>query len=149
MALDVRLDDEPTLDETEVEADLDAEDKRAYRARTERMVVVPEADVDAACTGLYRVYSQSGKTYVVDSVQSRCDCPDMKHNDPDGGCKHVKRVEMMLNETSLPAPGEETTAYMDALGDLRERIQQELSELRNREVVLERLSVAIRETLGE
>lgn len=148
MALETRLDDEPQLENTDAD-DLGDDEKRAYRARTEDMVVVPETDVDGACTGLYDVYSQSGSSYVVDVTRSRCDCPDMTHNAPEDGCKHVKRAAMMIQETALPAPGEETADYLDLLEATLTSLQRELSKIRDREVVLERLVVPLRETLDE
>lgn len=148
MALGTRLDDEPRLDERDAD-DLDADEKRAYRARTEHMVVLPQRDVDGAATGLYDVHSESGKTYVVDATEGRCDCPDMTHNSPDDGCKHVKRVNMMLRDHGLPEAGEDTSDYMTNLSLTLDELEEELAEVREREVIVERLAVPLRNELRE
>ena len=128
-----------TLDRSENRTDdidmdaLDASERRTVRARTEPMLVVPQTDDEGAAIGLYYVYSTSGRQYVVDIETRRaCTCPDMEHNGPENGCKHRKRVGMMIEETSLPAPGTDTEEYWHALDALLDRVADELDDLRER-----------------
>lgn len=104
--------------------DLDEQERREYRAHTEAMLVVPEVDPDGDSTGLYRVFSESGSRYTVDLLDGRCNCPDVKHNDPPE-CKHEIRVAAMAANRSLPAPGQFAADYWASLeaeaADLRER----------------------------
>lgn len=76
--------------------------KRAVRALTEPMTVLP--DVGRACdaTGLFVVISHSGNSYLVDAVEKSCECPDSRHRDPSGGCKHVRRARYAVGETPMP-----------------------------------------------
>lgn len=104
---------------------------RAYRARNERMVVVPREDNHEVCIGLYDVVTTGG-SYVVDGVDGVCDCPDMEYNRPDDGCKHVRRVAYMLERTSLPGEGEDSAGYNDALNQLHESLSSEIARLRDR-----------------
>jgi len=107
-------------DEISTEATFDADELspaelRQYRARNERMVVVPQIGADGNATGLYTVYSQSGKKYLVDDMgDEKCSCKDMKHRSPDGGCKHVRRVRLLIRETALPAAGEPVEPFFDS-----------------------------------
>lgn len=119
-------------DEIDMDA-LDASERRTVRARTDPMLVVPQTDGDGAAIGLYYVYSMSGRQYVVDvEAQNACTCPDMEHNEPVNGCKHRKRVAMMIEETSLPAPGTGAADYWHALDALLDRVGDERDDLRQR-----------------
>lgn len=72
-------------------------DDRDVRALTEYLTVVPEAP------GLYTVTSQSGREYMVEPDAGACTCKDAEYRDPDGGCKHVRRVRFETGRRSLPA----------------------------------------------
>jgi hypothetical protein len=112
---------------------LDAGERRTVRARTEPMLVVPQTDDEGAAIGLYYVYTTSGRQYIVDIETRRaCTCPDMEHNEPVDGCKHRKRVGMMIEETSLPAPGADASDYWHALDALLQRVADECDDLRER-----------------
>jgi len=76
-------------------------DERDERALKQYLTVLPEAP------GLFRVVSQSGSAYTVDTREGRCTCPDHKHNLPteDGRelCKHRARCAFATGERPIPA----------------------------------------------
>lgn len=83
---------EPAPDDT-------ADDRRAARARDEDMTVALLKQ-----GGLYEVEGASGQTYRVDISDQSCSCPDSQKRDPDGGCKHVRRVDLELEQDTIPRP---------------------------------------------
>jgi hypothetical protein len=54
--------------------------------------------------GIYSVTGESGETYTVDLIDETCTCPDYQDRDPDGGCKHVRRVAIEVDEETVPRP---------------------------------------------
>jgi hypothetical protein len=72
-------------------------DERSVRAWTEAMAVSPLGE------GRYSVEGQSGRTYTVDLPVGDCSCPD--HRIRGVGCKHLRRVAIMVNRHDLPPPG--------------------------------------------
>jgi hypothetical protein len=90
---------------------LTSDGRRWVRAVTEQMLVVPETTRDGETTSRFRVFSESGSEYLTDlnDPQRPCDCPDMKHNAPENGCKHLRRVELLRSDPAVPLP--------DATGD--------------------------------
>jgi hypothetical protein len=90
------------------EDDLDCNAARTFRAATESMFVIPVPDADGYATGLYRIVTTSASTYMVDAVDARHQCPDLKYRGDSftGGCKHQRRVCMAINIGRLPAPGD-------------------------------------------
>lgn len=108
--------------------DLGPAERRAVRARTERMVVVPEVGSNETAIGLYTVHTESTATYTVELGEiGDCDCPDAIHRDPDGGCKHYRRVRMLVETTPLPGPGEPAADYAAALAETHRDLERELS----------------------
>lgn len=74
-------------------------DQRDARARRE--------DMDIALLkqgGIYAVTGVSGQTYRVDITDKSCTCPDAQERDPQGGCKHVRRVKLELDWGTIPRP---------------------------------------------
>ncbi len=71
---------------------------RLRRARTEDM------DVSLLRIGIYSVFSQSGQTYLVDVFERNCTCPDWAKNEPKGGCKHMRRVDLDIDSGVVPRP---------------------------------------------
>jgi hypothetical protein len=71
---------------------------RLRRARTEDM------DVSLLRVGVYSVFSQSGQTYHVDVFERSCTCPDWSKNEPKGGCKHMRRVDLDIDAGVVPRP---------------------------------------------
>ena len=76
--------------------------ERDVRALTEYLTVLNDVGRVRGADGLYLVVSQSGSEYLVDSRTERCGCPDAKHRDPEGGCKHVRRVAFATGDRSVP-----------------------------------------------
>jgi len=77
--------------------------KRAVRALTEKMTVLPETGRVRGADDLYLVVSESGSEYLVDTRDGRCDCPDAEYNlEPDERCKHERRVRYATGETPIP-----------------------------------------------
>jgi hypothetical protein len=70
---------------------------------TEPITAIPDVGRTADADGLYVVVSHTGNDYLVDSRTGACECPDARHRDPDGGCKHVRRVRYATGETPIPA----------------------------------------------
>lgn len=106
--------------------DLESAERRTYRARTEPMLVVPETYPakrhkigggpfeEGEATGIYTVFSSSGSEYEVDLAERACTCPDMQENPPETGCKHFRRVALMVDgDQPLPARGEDARGYWD------------------------------------
>lgn len=74
-------------------------DPRTERALTEEM------DVSLLRKGgVYEVKSQSGSYYEVDVASETCTCPDFVEREPDGGCKHLRRVDTEIREDDVPRP---------------------------------------------
>jgi hypothetical protein len=75
-------------------------EERDVRALTEKMSVIPEG------RDIYSVSTESGREYTVNTRERRCNCPDGQYHDPEGGCKHLRRVKYATGETPLPAWGD-------------------------------------------
>lgn len=72
---------------------------RTRRAREEAM--------DASLLrkgGIYEVRSESGNTYEIDVAAGTCTCLDWQRREPDGGCKHFRRVDMAIKAGTVPRP---------------------------------------------
>ena len=54
--------------------------------------------------GIYEVQSASGNDYEVDIGMGTCSCLDWQTHEPDGGCKHVRRVDMEIKGGRVPRP---------------------------------------------
>ena len=113
--------------------ELSAKKRRSARARTQQMVVIPQMDPDGECIGMYDVHSlESGEVYTVILDLSRCSCKDMEFNRPESGCKHLKRVAIEINETGLPAPGQQAGEYPTSIEEARDLLAIERAEARAR-----------------
>ncbi|WP_435180967.1 hypothetical protein [Halorussus sp. AFM4] len=72
--------------------------------RTKRAL---EEDMDVSLYekgGTYEVHSESGNTYRVDIVATSCPCPDWQQREPEGGCKHLRRVDHEVTNGLVPRP---------------------------------------------
>ncbi len=80
-------------------------DRRTVRALTEPLTVLDhdETPVDDADTTIVTVTSASGSTYDVDVRAGACSCPDARHREPEGGCKHVRRARVALGRDVVDA----------------------------------------------
>lgn len=89
-------------------------DHRTRRAQEEEM------DVSLAQKGgIYEVQSASDNIYKVDVGAGVCSCPDWERNEPDGGCKHLRRVSMEIKAGNVPKPNgrlPETTETTESSG---------------------------------
>ncbi|MGZ0748412.1 hypothetical protein [Haloparvum sp. AD34] len=74
-------------------------DPRTRRAVTEEMSI---SLLEKG--GRYEVRSGSGNRYEVDVVSESCSCPDWQQRAPDGGCKHLRRVDLEIKRGSVPRP---------------------------------------------
>jgi len=54
--------------------------------------------------GRYEVQSASGNRYEVDVVDESCTCPDWQQRAPEGGCKHLRRVDYEIKRGRVPRP---------------------------------------------
>jgi hypothetical protein len=54
--------------------------------------------------GVYDVHSESGNTYRVDIAAEECSCPDWEEREPEGGCKHLRRVRLEVRAGRVPTP---------------------------------------------
>ena len=89
-----------TVEGTDTDHDLD---ERDVRALTECMTVLADIGAAAGADDMYVVTTESGRSYTVDVRHGMCGCPDAEQRDPEGGCKHVRRVEFATGERPLPA----------------------------------------------
>lgn len=78
-------------------------DDRDVRALTEYLTVLDDVGRVRGADDLFLVVSESGSEYLVDRRTERCGCPDAEHRDPDGGCKHVRRVAFATGARPVPA----------------------------------------------
>ena len=133
--------EDPPTDGTEL-------DPRTQRAHEEDM------DVSLlAKGGVYEVHSQSGNTYEVDVVSSSCTCPDWQDRKPEGGCKHLRRVDMEIKAGAVPRPDGHLPEELliDGSGNdlvacterIIERIQLLETEIEHRQHEREELSSAL------
>ena len=74
-------------------------DDRDRRAREEHMDVALLRQ-----GGLYEVQSESGARYEVDLLDRQCNCPDGENPSTPSPCKHVRRVELELEDGRIPRP---------------------------------------------
>ena len=80
-------------------AEIDELDPRERRAREEEM------DVSLLRKGgVYEVCSESENTYRVDVAGGTCTCLDWQQREPDGGCKHLRRVDAEIKAGDVPRP---------------------------------------------
>lgn len=77
-------------------------DKRDVRALTEYLYAFDDLGWAADAEGCWLVYAEDGTEHRVDAVEGACDCDDAFYRDPDGGCKHVRRVRFVTGEREIP-----------------------------------------------
>ncbi len=76
-----------------------AEQPRTRRARTEPMAVSL-----LRTGGRYEVRVASGRVYAVDMRLPACTCSDWYYREPDGGCKHLRRVDLEIKAGCIAGP---------------------------------------------
>jgi hypothetical protein len=52
--------------------------------------------------GRYEAQSASGNRYEVDVIDESCTCPDWQQRSPEGGCKHLRRVDHEIKRGRVP-----------------------------------------------
>ena len=85
-----------TVPQSIARADLDPRTERAF----EEAMAVSLLEKG----GRYEVQSASGNWYEVDIVAETCTCPDWEYRTPEGGCKHLRRVDVELKLGRVPRP---------------------------------------------
>ena len=89
------------------ESETDAKDcieSRTKRALEECMTVLPDHGRASGASGLFIVVGENGNgEYLVDTRTQSCECKDARYRDPDGGCKHLRRVRIATGEIPVPA----------------------------------------------
>lgn len=75
-------------------SDLTIDEDRIARGIASRMTVEPHtvSGDGIHVPGMYRVYSASDETYLVDTYERACECPDNEYNE--AFCKHLARVSL-------------------------------------------------------
>ena len=86
-----------------VEAPIEPLSDRDVRALTECMTALDDLGAVAGADGLYVVVSESGRSYTVDISNGACTCDDAFYRQPEGGCKHVRRVAFATERREIPA----------------------------------------------
>ena len=76
--------------------------RRAVRALTQKMTVLPDTGRVKDAADLYLVVSESGAEYLVDAREGVCECPDYQHRKPEKGCKHIQRIGYATGTTQIP-----------------------------------------------
>jgi predicted nucleic acid-binding Zn finger protein len=98
---------------------------RTVRAATEHMTVIDEAPA------MFSVTTQSGSEYLVDLREGVCSCPDYRNREPQGGCKHLRRVRIVVSQVdveALVAELERTASELEMSAKQLEQQAQDLSE---------------------
>lgn len=140
------------FDGVDPQADLDALERREYRARTNLMVVIPALDRHGKATGEYTVITESATPYTVEFRVDKdvsCTCGDWQNRAPAGGCKHIRRVLYEGQETSLPAEDESATDYFKELDDRMTEVGNRTIEYETRAAELRRVMATVLENLPD
>ncbi|XVH33774.1 hypothetical protein ACNS7O_18725 (plasmid) [Haloferacaceae archaeon DSL9] len=89
----------PEIDTVSAEPSADELAPRMRRACDEEM------DVSLLKKGgVYEVHSESGNFYDVDVAAETCTCLDWQRREPEGGCKHMRRVDIEIDAGNVPRP---------------------------------------------
>jgi len=84
--------------------DENAESQDDLEPRTKRAVAEAMDVSPLSKGGRYEVQSASGNRYEVDVVNESCSCPDWQQRSPEGGCKHLCRVDHEIKRGRVPRP---------------------------------------------
>ena len=74
-------------------------DDRDARALEQYLTVLEDIGRVKGAEDLYLVVSQSGKEYLVDTREGRCECPDHRHRGE--MCKHLRRVAIVTGARAI------------------------------------------------
>lgn len=78
-------------------------ESRSVSALLEYLYAFDDHGWAADADGLWLVYAEDGTQYRVDVETGACNCDDAWYRQPDGGCKHVRRVEFLIGEREIPS----------------------------------------------
>jgi hypothetical protein len=95
----------------------DGIEKRTKRARTEQMTVTLRRT-----GGIYTVQSESGNVYRVDVLRKGCNCPDQQKTAVER-CKHLRRVDMEIQNRTVPTPDGRLPERPRADGGVKESVR--------------------------
>lgn len=76
---------------------------RSVKALTEYLYAFDDHGWAKDAPGCWLVYAEDGTEYRVDTDTGGCSCDDAFYRQPDGGCKHLRRVEFIIGERAIPA----------------------------------------------
>jgi hypothetical protein len=82
----------------------DSTQREDFEPRTRRAVDEEMAVSLLEKGGRYEIQSASGNRYEVDVVGESCTCPDWDQRTPEGGCKHMRRVDHEIKQGRVPRP---------------------------------------------
>ncbi|MFC6764182.1 hypothetical protein [Natrinema soli] len=91
-------------------------DDRDRRALEQYLTVLEDVGDVAGRRGEYEVVSESGSSYVVNTLLGACTCPDHEYRDVK--CKHRRRVGFATGERTVPDSG-------DVAGKLGEHVTRD------------------------
>lgn len=81
-------------------------DKRNRRALSEQLVVFEDAP------DIYKVYSETGEEYMVETRAPACTCPDFQYHEAD--CKHIRRARIEAGDRDLAGLDSEIQTAINA-----------------------------------
>ena len=96
-------------------------DKRDRRALSEQLVVLEDAP------DIYKVYSEMGEEYMVETRAPACTCPDFRYREAD--CKHIRRARLEAGDRDLADLDSEIQTAIDALDDHLANLTAQRAEL--------------------
>lgn len=96
-------------------------DKRDRRALSEQLLVFEDAP------DIYRVYSEAGKEYMVDTRRPACTCPDFQYHE--ATCKHIRRARIEAGEYDLTTLDGQIQETIDTLDDQLDNLAAQRAEL--------------------
>lgn len=98
-------------------------DRRDRRALSEQLIVLEDAP------DIYKVYSEAGEEYMVDTRGPACTCPDFRYREAD--CKHIHRARIEAGEYDLAQLDTDIQETIDALDDHLANLTAQRAELAN------------------
>ena len=96
-------------------------DKRDRRALSEQLVVLEDAP------DIYKVYSETGEEYMVETRAPACTCPDFRYREAD--CKHIRRARLEAGDRDLTDLDSEIQTAINALDDHLANLRAQRAEL--------------------
>ena len=117
-----------TTDEPQIDA-------RDVRAITEDIQLHPHPE-----DGKYRVYGSGGDEYIVALPDETCTCMDYQKREPEGGCKHIRKVQFATGARDIREVIGQLNAGMAAL-------REQIADLRRQEIALKETADRYRDVI--